>query len=230
MKYFTSTAIAALALTLPSATLAQDASSWAGFYAGATVGATSTDSASTAVGDDLISALGGLGADESDFDSSPTGATFGIRGGYNHDLGGGWLVGVEASLAFGNVTDSYDDPIGDPGEQITTDIDGTADIKARIGYATGQTLIFGVAGLAYAKTTVTFDDTFVPKQEETLNGYVVGAGIEQMLSPNLSVSVEYLYTDYETTSYLSDPIGTQDLELEADATSQSISVGVNYHF
>lgn len=227
MKNMNLTAIAVLTLAAPSIGLAQDAFGWTGFYLGAMSSSVVAKTASTGVGgffedapDDFVSL----------YDSAPQGSVSGLRAGYNFDLGSGWLAGVEGSMNFGGISGTIDDPASrNDADQITATVDQSREVMARVGYVAGQTLIYGVAGIANAQTSIMLDDTVLDDESMSLSGYVMGAGVEQMLTTNLSLNLEYIHTDYGTNAVFANQRGGNYV-LNADVTSNRIRVGVNYRF
>lgn len=176
--------IAISVLAIPATGYAQDASNWAGFYAGATATGVNANSSSMGVGGFFE------GAPEefsSLYDSAPQGAVSGIRAGYNLNLGSGWLAGVEGSLNFGAISGAIDDPVSaNENDQITSKLDQSRKFTARIGYVAGKTLIYGRAGLANARTSISLDDeTVLDSESLSLKGRVFGVGVEQMLTSKL---------------------------------------------
>lgn len=216
--------IAALAaLTIPSIGNAQDAPNWSGFYVGASLGGVIAKSSSTGVGsffDDAPVDIATL------FDTTPQGTTFGLRGGYNFDLGSGWVAGVEGAANSGALSDRILDVVAAPDSYITATMDKTLELKTRVGFAAGQTLIFGTAGMTTAQYSVTLDDPAVTDEAATLKGYTFGAGFEHMLTNKLSLSLEYIHADYGTHTVFE---GTR-YALDAAVKSDSVRLGMNYRF
>lgn len=229
MKNMKLTAVAVLALAVPANAFAQDTSNWTGFYAGATASNVDATSTSTGVGDFFDLPNPGYSKD-SEYDFAPQGTVTGLRAGYDFNLGSGWVAGLEGSMTFGGISETIDDPVSnDDDDVITSTIDKSSEVTARIGYASGQTLIYGLAGVANAQTTVVMDAAVLDDETLQLNGYVMGAGIEQMLTTNLSLSLEYRHADYGTNTYFAVQNGG-NYALDADITSNTIRIGLNYRF
>jgi outer membrane immunogenic protein len=95
--------------------------------------------------------------------------TYGVDAGYDFDLGVG-VVGVVAE-----VQDS-----DDTGRELS--------IAGRVGAKpSNNVLVYGLAGYSNLEVIDNFD----------IDGVRVGAGIEVIAAPNVSVKVEQRYTDYE---------------------------------
>ncbi len=90
---------------------------------------------------------------------------------------------------------------------ITREIDYIANLRGRIGFtATPTTLVYGTAGVAYAKldnsfTTTNTANSSTPRGEEDSWGYVLGFGVEQKLGRNFSIGVEYLYQQLQDEDF-----------------------------
>jgi outer membrane immunogenic protein len=126
--------------------------------------------------------------DHNDDDTTLVG---GVHVGYNWQSGAS-VMGVEGDVSF---ADGFD---------------YLASLRARLGYAEGNLLIYLTGGIAFAG----FDaqDVTVNKKwgnpksftlhgdDESLVGFVVGAGAEYKLRPNVSVGLEGLYYNFADTS------------------------------
>jgi len=97
--------------------------------------------------------------------------------------------------------------------------------RGRVGYVFGsQVLAYGTAGVAVSNLVVSLTRPIDPiKQIRSLNGYVVGAGIEHKYANNISSFAEYRYT-----AYAADTLTLYNSR--ADRKTSEIRVGVNYRF
>jgi outer membrane immunogenic protein len=109
--------------------------------------------------------------DEDTSDNDDTVFIGGLHLGFNWQKHGAWVFGVEGDVDFAD------------------DVDYVASLRGRIGYAMGSTLLYGTGGWAWLGVA---DDT----DEDNLDGYVVGGGLEHKFSPNVSAGVETLYYNY----------------------------------
>ena len=78
-----------------------------------------------------------------------------------------------------------------------------ATVRARVGYATGNALIFGTGGVAVADRTLSFNSSSLAT---TFNGArlgtVFGGGVEYKLAPQISARLEalrYTFTDQQVS-------------------------------
>jgi outer membrane immunogenic protein len=137
------------------------------------------------------------------------GANLGVFGGYNWMSGPTMLYGIEGEISASNASGSHPGVAGPSfgfiRNGIDADVDWTGAIRGRLGYAMGQNLFYGTAGVAFAR--VTLDGTpggggagggagggpFNPS--ETLTGWTLGAGVEHAISENWTLRLDYRYSD-----------------------------------
>ncbi|MFB9952291.1 outer membrane protein [Rhizobium puerariae] len=142
------------------------------------------------------------------------GLVLGVHGGYNMDLDSG-VVGAEIEAShLGNVESRV------PGGKIKER--GRVAAKAKAGVGINDTLVYGTAGVALSsfgdKNGTSGPDGWKP-------GWILGAGVEQKLSDNLSARFEYNYTmtnDVRST--------TGGVSSKTDVRDQVLKAGVNYRF
>lgn len=117
--------------------------------------------------------------DELDLTADGDGGIGGLFAGYQYDLGS-IVLGAELDLNTSNI-----DLDNDAGS-----LDQVHRLKLRAGYDAGKALIYGVAGAAYAKVDAGPEDV-----SET--GYVVGGGVDYMLTDNVIAGGEVLYHNFD---------------------------------
>jgi len=169
-----------------------------------------------------------------------------------------FVYGIELDLSKAGIEDSginTSTQFGDWGsvsKHITTEIEWLGTVRGRLGFTTGQMLIYGTGGFAWAKTSAR-QDVFHNKGEdtnlhasgsdkETLAGWTIGGGLEVALSSRLTLKGEYLYIDLGDVSYnfKGTHTGKPDAEkagkphttdgYDADVTLHTFRIGVNYRF
>lgn len=159
----------------------------------------------------------------------------GIGYGYGAKIGADYqydsfVFGVAADWAFGGEIATNDDP----SEDTYLNMNHLATARARLGYASGNTLIYATGGFAAAE--MEFGGAVGPagvddSDAQWTYGWTVGGGIEHAFTDSLSVSLEYLYIDLaDTTHTLSDGAGSGgDVEMIYN-DMHTIRAGLNYRF
>lgn len=166
---------------------------------------------------DADGAYGGEGID----DGGPVdGGLYGGQIGYNHQMDG-IVLGVEADIAY---SDAHGIVEGDTGEQAETDLEFLATIRARGGFLLGEsdsTLLFATAGLAIGDFDVDFEGS---PGSVTQVGFVAGAGVEHLVTEDISVKAEYNYVYFDGTD--NDDAEGEDISYDGHV----VKIGANFHF
>ncbi len=129
------------------------------------------------------------------------GALVGGQIGYNIQMRQ-YVFGVEADLSSAGIDGSTACP--GAGFNCGHSFNWMASVRGRAGIAVNnnRTLLYGTAGVAwadvdYAAKDVVTGATFGTGFSNTHVGWVAGAGIEHMLTQNLTARVEYLYYGFD---------------------------------
>jgi len=158
-----------------------------------------------------IGANAGYGFGEADFSGDIDGFIGGLQAGYNWQGAGSPLVlGVETDIQYADVSSSV----------FSLDYFGT--VRARVGYAFDQFLVYGTGGFAYGAGSY---ELLGLSNDRNHFGWTIGAGAEYALGNNWSVKGEYLYLDMGEETYATFT-GPRDVGL----TSNIVRAGVNYRF
>ena len=170
---------------------------WTGFYVGGQLGAAfNTDSGPfTSAGSSFA---GGN-------DGSDSGLVGGLHVGYDHQIDN-FIVGAIADINYVDAN-SYAN-FTQFGQEFGSkqDIDFLGTLRAKAGLTSDRFAVFATGGLAFAKvsndlignSSVSSGGTTynVSLEEDTKDfGYALGAGLDYLAAQNVSVGVEYLYTD-----------------------------------
>ncbi|SLN49216.1 hypothetical protein ROJ8625_02421 [Roseivivax jejudonensis] len=134
-----------------------------------------------------------------DPDLEGDGATYGVRGYYDYDLGN---VIVGGGLQYDATDIDLDD---------AATADGVLRAGPRVGYDLGRTMVYGQGGYAKAFT----DEDAVGDS----NGYYVGLGTETFLTESITAGAEVNY--HEFSDFDAD-------DLEADATTASVTLNYRF--
>ena len=212
MRILTGTALAALLagpavaadlgeapepLPTPPMVEAAPANNWTGFYLGA---------------------LGGFGwgradtnaaAGEVDLDGFDVGGYAGANWQW-----GNFVVGAEGDVVF---------PFRD-GSSAGLDVDQglNGSLRARAGIALDRFLLYGTGGAAATSLELS---NAAGSDEQTLWGWTAGAGLESMLTDNITARVEYRFSDYDDKTF--NPGG---VPVDSDLTTHTIRGGVGLKF
>lgn len=157
---------------------------------------------------------GGMVSPKLDPFSGSKGLDLGVHGGYNADLGGA-VVGGELGYSYLGDADAKA-----AGGKLSERHRITA--KAKVGAPIDQTLVYGTTGLAMTKYRDK-GDTQAPDGWKP--GFLIGAGVEQNLTSQISARVEYNYV--MTGDVRTETAGTAG---KKDMHDHTIELGVNYKF
>ena len=127
----------------------------------------------------------------------------GLQGGYNWQSGM-LVLGWEGDISWSSKPNGAEAVDVGKGNALQGHITWLATARARAGLASGNALVYATAGLAVGGTKNTWspngilacDPLLCAKSgSKTKFGYVVGGGLEYMLSRNWTVGAEMLYVD-----------------------------------
>lgn len=153
-----------------------------------------------------------LTAFSDDYDNTDAFGFGTVQLGYDRELPSRFVIGVFADYDFNSSSSDASESvvsIGLLGGLLTSstsiEMEDSWTIGGRLGYlVTPATMIYGLAGWTHSEISVdgsfTTDDlvglaTVSFSDEEELDALTVGVGVETLLRENLSLKVEYRYTD-----------------------------------
>lgn len=165
------------------------------------------------------------GSDQSD--DAAEGISYGAAIGYDFQLGGA-VVGIEGEYAgsTGDLTGRDLDIVGD---SLRLDAERDLYIGARAGFAVApSTLVYLKGGYTNFRVQSRYDDTSgtIFERGVTLDGFRVGAGIEQqfsLLGPSGFIKAEYRYSNYSN-------IDLDDVDAEIDTDRHQLMAGIGIRF
>ena len=214
-------AILAGAFALASATVAsaQNAAyNWTGLYVGASAGYGWGD-----VQDNIskqVFAGGGIPAAPLDgpvaFGGNANGAIGGFQAGYNYQVDR-WVLGIEASWSLTDSRRNYgcNASVSGSGAVITGSdcfiadrMKSVGDVRARFGTAFGRSLVYAAGGYALGDFSFALTPDAAAVGFGAVNigastlrsGWTIGGGIENALTDNIIVGLDYKYYDFGTWS------------------------------
>lgn len=164
------------------------------------------------------------GANPASTDTSKTsGFTYGGFLGYNFNINGNGLVGLEAGLngTSGNFKDEW--------TNRTLNIGTRFDITARAGaLLSKETLVYLRGGYTNQKYTLRSGGSNA-NTSTSRGGWTLGVGLEQALAQNVSARVEYDYAKYSRYDFAKD-LGVGFNEFTVRPEAHTVRVGVAYNF
>jgi outer membrane immunogenic protein len=167
-----------------------------------------------------------------DDDQSAEGVVWGGAVGYDVDLGT-MVLGGEAEL-----TESTADTNSDNGD---SEVFGLGSVEAgrdiyvgaRAGFkATPNTLVYGKAGYTNARYGfLGTDGTVEDEQHIDVDGWRVGAGVEQRIGSNAFAKLEYRYSNYSNAEVDFEPEGIPDTDpVDVDLDRHQVMASVGWRF
>jgi outer membrane immunogenic protein len=189
---------------------------WTGFYLGAHVGYIWANANASAADTAAITATYGRMP-------RPQGGFAGFHGGYNFQLPGKVVLGIEASVE-GLGIDGLKDSLGiAPGSALNVTTDWVYEVVGRLGYAMDRWLPYVFAGGAWAHDKENGFNPFIGAfaLANTHAGWTTGAGVEYAFAKQWSARLQYRYVDVDRQQYNRVQVG---------GTASGIDVGASYHF
>ncbi|MFO1130506.1 MAG: porin family protein [Hyphomicrobiales bacterium] len=207
---------------------------WSGGYVGLNAGAAFnttkfrqnyTYAGQDVLDQDTLDLIDGL---DSTADAGDTGFTGGVLAGYNWQYAN-FVIGAEADFNYLGFDNTVKNNVSDvmsqvlppentiASDKISYQTNSYGTLRARLGYAANNVLIYGTGGLAYGKTKIkqtleAYDDagdyaTWKGQDEGWKAGWTLGGGIEYAQG-RWVLGAEYLYVD----------LGTYDWGSKADVS------------
>jgi outer membrane immunogenic protein len=199
-------AVAAVGMTFNNGAVAND------FYVGGFAGGSNGDTDWTFQG-------GGSTADH-----STDGSVYGLNAGWAHTWGH-FYGGVEAGYGWADISGSTDCP--NPTFSCSSEINSITTLRGIGGYAHEQWVFYGTAGFAWADARIETDDGTGPfGEDDTVQGYAYGGGVQYRIGPHWSIRGEYVHYDFDEGTFEVDFGSLVDAELSTDV----YSIGANYNF
>jgi outer membrane immunogenic protein len=138
----------------------------------------------------------------------------GLYTGYNWDIGNNIVTGLELNAGIvdsgANVAGTFIDQQWD------------ASLRARLGYAFENSLLYSFAGLAVTSVEAA---ALTGTDENTLTGFTVGAGLETEIFEGVTARIEYGYDDYSDENFA---LGAANPNVEVN--NQGLNLGFGFKF
>jgi outer membrane immunogenic protein len=243
---------------------------WCGFYIGADVGGFGSEqSASTRAypsgfGAPAIPGAGfaGIGILPTTHSLNSDGFLGGVHAGYNWQVTPSWLLGAEGDVMFGKRSASSAQTTFDTfgltrpdGTMVVSNGNNNylASLRGRLGWIGGPWMVYATGGVAWTDTATNASWAAIPGALSpaptpssvsfggTQTGWVVGGGLEWMLTPHWLIRAEYLHYGFggSSTSALPfivpsngcTPVGTCGWNVStSDLRIDTGRVGLSYKF
>jgi len=200
---------------------------WEGFYAGAGLG----------FAHHMGSRFDRVNVDDGgSYDIPSFGGGAGVHAGLNWQ-NGHFVYGMVGDFAF--YTNEEGD-VSDNVRKIESSLNWLSTVRGRAGVATGDSFIYGTAGLAIADVDLTHEFLPAPNPSSfdlsgTRIGWVAGMGVEHMLNGRWSVKMEGLYNSFGEEDDLngdtcSNGLVTEPCEMHGYDDTVSMKLGISYNF
>ena len=177
--------------------------------------------------------------------ASASASSWVVRGetGYNWQQGA-WVYGLAADIAAMHLNSGANTTllgvVAVPAS-VNADIDWYGTVRGRLGWSSGPLLLYGTGGLAYGRLALNSSlmTAFTPlslnaQTSSVRAGWVLGAGVEYLWSPNVVLSLDYQYVDLGTISVASSSPGPgpsfSTLSASAHGQFQAVTVGLSWLF
>lgn len=162
----------------------------------------------------------------------------GLQAGYDDMLANRWVIGADADLlapSFQNLSrisiggiSTFDSAFGPETYSETVLTSGT--LRARIGYAPSNWLLYATGGFAWSYNRMTLTNVATGAIDMPFLwrlGWAAGAGVEVPVAPHWTARFEYLFTDYGNESVL---FASNGQRISSDFALQQLRAGLNYQF
>lgn len=253
-KIVKATAIVAWAIAAPA--MASDEGDWTGAYVGVSVGyADSKSDQSVAVSGSWASESQALRDHVTAFFPSQAkveDVTFGGQLGYNYQTGS-VVVGLEGSIdAVSGKDATLRGPTPTvPFPALSYTVSNSYDpkvnysLRGKLGVASGNTMFYATGGWGWTSADIDVDISSnggyhkTANLSRTFNGFDLGAGIEHRLGSNMSLRLEYIYSDrgdftydtaYAAGSSFPPPAFNYVETFTQDLRMHQVRLGMNFHF
>lgn len=168
-------------------------------------------------------------------DESIEGAAFGVGAGYDFDLGG-VVAGIEGEFTESTGEQEADETLD--GIDFTSRVETGRDIYVggRVGVqAAPRTLVYAKGGYTNTSIEGGFESATDAFEFDTnVDGWRLGAGIEQLFGPNAFGKLEYRYSNYTNLDFSDDfdfeNFEPEDVDANIDLDRHQIMAGFGFRF
>lgn len=165
-----------------------------------------------------------------DVDQSIDDVAYGVGVGYDFAVGGA-VIGVEGEWLESEAQTEYDTTGFSNFGVGNIDADRDLYVGVRAGVlATPNTLVYAKGGYTNARyNLLATDNTTDVDSNVDLDGWRLGAGVEQSFGGNFYAKAEYRYSNYEEGEFEA-PSGLESDRFDVDLDRHQIMLGLGYRF
>ncbi|MBR1213763.1 outer membrane beta-barrel protein [Bradyrhizobium sp. JYMT SZCCT0180] len=209
---------------------------WTGLYVGGHAGSASAERNFLTIFDFDVFGFGRT-VFSPPFTQKPTGFVGGGQVGFNRQAGS-WVFGMEADASGTNLgaRTTVIDSTATFLQTYHVEIDWTATLAGRVGYAWDRWMLYGKGGGALLRETYALSGPLLGARNDahaTRAGWTIGAGIENAFLDNWSWKAEYNFMSFGDTKTISNSRTTTNAVATANETNvnlHTVKLGVNYRF
>ncbi len=168
-------------------------------------------------------------------DDGTSGWIYGAHAGYNLQLDA-LVLGVEADIDGSDIGGEPDYSRYNSADGYVFSQNWQASLRARIGVANEQLLLYGTGGVAWGDFTSSYWSTPTPLRNETKTethqGTVWGGGIEYALTSQVTLRAEYLAYDFgeQVYGYSNPAVAPANAPVTFDTSHNVVRAGFSYRF
>ncbi len=160
----------------------------------------------------------------------PNGFLGGVYAGYNFDLGNNVILGIDGNFDYNDLKESQDYLSGGvrPVQtSLESKLEWSGAVRARAGYAIDRFMPYIAGGVAFGhvKNSVIIGGSTSYSDSQTLTGWTAGAGIDYAATDNITLRLEYRYTDFGNKDF-----GVDDFSTRGSFKTNDIRLGIAYKF
>lgn len=165
----------------------------------------------------LVDSIGGVRQD-----ANKSAFAGGVFAGYNALVGQQFVLGGEVGIDWGGKNIAIS-PIGGDEVKAKRDIS----VVARAGaLVTPQTLVYAKGGYANGRYRFSSGDLGMSSNRD---GWTLGAGVEQAITPNITARIEYSYVNYGNVDDAYRSLGYINAS-DSSMKQNKVMVGAAFHF
>lgn len=175
--------------------------------------------------------------------------SYALKAGYDHQFGS-FVVGALGEVSIVNISDDVTAFSTTPASYtFTRDVNSMAAVRGRAGYALGDGLFYATGGAVWADIDHGFSTTngansFTPNEPDDNWGYQFGGGFEFQWTRNVSVGLEYIFSNISDDDYvvavgpgtapptnpflLVNPAGTNMIRSDDDIKVHQLGLALNW--